>query len=140
MLKFALFALIGTFLMPHATVAQSAGDATTGAQSFQQCKNCHGIVAPDGTVIERLSPTGPNLWGVVERVAGSYPDYARFSGSIRAAGEAGTTWTQANFGAYVADPTAFLRDVTGDPRARSNMNHRLSGSADDIFAYLSQFR
>jgi cytochrome c len=39
----------------------------------------------------------------------------------------------------VNDPSGFLRDVTGDSRARSNMNHRLRGSAEDIYAYLAQF-
>jgi cytochrome c len=125
--------------LPAAAFAQSSGNATAGEESFRQCASCHGIVAPDGTVIQRLAPTGPNLWGVAGRAAGSYDGYARFSGSIKAAGEAGTVWDEANFVAYVADPTGFLRNVTGDARARSNMNHRLRGSAEDIYAYLSQF-
>ena len=139
MRKFGHLALIAMLGMPAAAVAQASGDAAAGEQNFRQCASCHGIVAPDGTVIQRLAPTGPNLWGVAGRAAGAYDGYARFSGSMKAAGEGGVVWDEANFVAYVADPTAFLRDVTGDSRARSNMNHRLRGSAEDIYAYLSQF-
>jgi len=124
--------------MALANLAQ-AGDAAAGEQGFRQCASCHGIASPDGEVIQRVSPTGPNLWGVAGRQAGAYDGYARFSGAIVAAGEAGTVWDEANFVAFVNDPSGFLREVTGDSRARSNMNHRLRGSAEDIYAYLAQF-
>jgi cytochrome c len=123
-----------------APLAAQAGDAAAGEQEFRQCTSCHGIVAPDGTVIHRLAPTGPNLWGVIGRVAGAYDGYARYSASMVAAGaEHGVVWNEENFVAYLADQSGFLREVTGDSRARSNMNHRLRGSAEDIYAYLAQF-
>ena len=130
--------VVAAAFVPMAGLAH-AGDAAAGEQSFRQCTSCHGIASPDGDVIHRISPTGPNLWGVTGRQAGSYEGYARFSAAIVAAGEAGVVWDEANFVAFVEDPSGFLREATGDSRARSNMNHRLRGSAEDLFAYLEQF-
>lgn len=137
MFKARFFAIAAVAMAPFAAQAQ---DAAAGEENFRQCASCHGVVSPDGEVIHRLAPTGPNLWGVVGRQAGAYDGYERFSGGIVAAGaEHGVVWDQDNFVAYVNDPSGFLREVTGDSRARSNMNHRLRGSAEDIFAYLEQF-
>lgn len=125
---------------PFMAQAEPTGDAAAGEQNFRQCASCHGIVSPEGEVIQRLAPTGPNLWGVVGRQAGAYDGYARFSNAIVAAGaEHGLVWDEASFVAYVNDPSGFLREVTGDARARSNMAHRLRGSAEDIYAFLAQF-
>lgn len=132
------FIAVAAALVPLAGLAH-AGDADAGEQNFRQCASCHGIASPDGEVVQRVSPTGPNLWGVAGRQAGAYEGYARFSGAIVAAGEAGVVWDEESFVAFVEDPSGFLREVTEDSRARSNMNHRLRGSAEDIFAYLAQF-
>ena len=139
MSKTTALALALAICAPAVASAQASGDAAAGEQSFRQCASCHGIVAPDGTVIQRMSPTGPNLWGVAGRVAGSYDGYSRYSSAIKAAGEAGIVWDEANFVGFVGNPTEYLRGVTGDNRARSNMNHRLRGSAEDLYAYLAQF-
>ncbi len=134
------YVIAACLLAPVAAQAQATGDASAGEQNFRQCASCHGIVSPEGEVIQRLAPTGPNLWGVAGRVAGAYDGYARFSSSIVAAGaEHGVVWDEEAFVAYVNDPSGFLREVTGDSRARSNMNHRLRGSAEDLYAYLAQF-
>lgn len=125
--------------LPLSAHAQATGDAEAGESNFRQCTTCHGIASPDGEVTHRVAPTGPNLWGVVGRVAGAYDGYSRYSSAMVAAGEAGIAWDEASFVAYVTDPTGYLREVTGDARARSNMNHRLRGSAEDIYAYLAQF-
>ncbi len=130
---------VAVALLPFTAVAEPTGDAAAGEQNFRQCASCHGIASPDGEVIQRVSPTGPNLWGIVGRQAGAYEGYTRFSSAIVDAGEAGLVWNEETFVAYVNDPSGFLRELNDDPRARSNMNHRLRGSAEDIYAYLAQF-
>lgn len=139
MTRLKCFALAAVMIAPFAAQAEPTGDAAAGEQNFRQCASCHGIVSPEGEVIQRLAPTGPNLWGVVGRQAGAYESYTRFSNAITAAGEGGLAWDEESFVAYVNDPSGFLREVTGDSRARSNMNHRLRGSAEDIYAFLAQF-
>ncbi len=139
MTRLKSFAIAAVMAVPFAAQAEPTGDADAGEQNFRQCASCHGVVSPDGEVTHRLAPTGPNLWGVVGRQAGAYEGYTRFSSAITAAGEDGLVWDEESFVAYVNDPSGFLREVTGDSRARSNMNHRLRGSAEDLFAYLAQF-
>lgn len=138
-MKLKAATIVAFCALPLGANAQATGDAAAGESNFRQCTSCHGIASPDGEVIHRVAPTGPNLWGVAGRVAGSYEGYSRFSSAIQAAGEGGLVWDEASFVAYVNDPTGYLREVTGDARARSNMNHRLRGSAEDIYAYLAQF-
>lgn len=132
-------AVLALTVLPGMALSQTSGNAAAGEEGFRQCTACHGIASPDGNVIHRVSPTGPNLWGVAGRVAGSSSDYTRYSAAMTAAGQGGIVWTEANFVAFLNDPSGYLREVTGDSRARSNMNHRLRGSAEDIYAYLAQF-
>ncbi|MCL4166617.1 UNVERIFIED_CONTAM: hypothetical protein GTU68_031205, partial [Idotea baltica] len=55
--------------------AAFAGDAEKGESDFKLCKSCHAVTATDGTVIQKGGKTGPNLYGVIGRVAGSDPDF-----------------------------------------------------------------
>jgi cytochrome c len=90
------------------------------------------------TLAGRNGRTGPNLYGVAGRPAASVEDF-RYSPSITAAGEAGVVWTEEAFVAYVQDPTAFLKEATGDNRARSAMAFRVRGEEDakNVYAYLA---
>ncbi len=125
--------------LPMMTAPALAGDPDEGEANFRQCASCHGIVDPDGNVIQRLAPTGPNLWGVIGRQAGAYEGYERFSDAMVEAGEQGLVWDEDSFVAYLDNQTGFLREFLDDNRARGNMNHRLRGSAEDIYAYLATF-
>lgn len=114
-----------------------AGDAEAGKKLFEQrCRACHVIQAPDGTPIQKGGRTGPNLYGVIGRSAGS-EDGFRYRDSIVAAGESGLTWDEASFTTYVQDPTAFLKDFLGDGGARSGMTFKLRSGAEDVYAYLA---
>ena len=124
--------IVGLLAVP----AFAEGDAAKGEKEFNKCKSCHMVVAEDGTEIVKGGKTGPNLWGIVGRTAGTYPDF-RYGDDIVAAGEKGLVWDEANFVAYVADPRAYLREYLGDSKAKSNMSFKLAKGAEDVWAYLA---
>jgi len=104
---------------------------------FGKCKACHAIVDDGGDVILRGGRNGPNLYGILNRVAGSVEDF-RYGDSIVEAGEAGLEWTEEEFVTYLADPKAYLATYLDNPRARSKMSFRLRDEQDarDLWAYL----
>lgn len=128
-----------------ATLATSAladghlgsGDPAAGESGFNKCKSCHMIVADDGTEIVKGGKTGPNLYGIVGRKAGSVEDFSGYGDSLVAAGEAGLVWDEETFVAYVQDPRGFLKEYTGDSKARSKMSFKLRKGGEDIYAYLA---
>ena len=89
----------------------------------------------DDTIM-RGGRVGPNLYGVVGRKAGTEPGF-RYGKSLKAAGEKGLVWTEAEIATYVKDPTAFLRSYLGDNSARSNMGFKLRSGGEDVAAYLA---
>jgi cytochrome c len=112
-----------------------AQDAAKGESEFRKCKACHAITAPDGTAIQQGGKTGPNLYGVVGRTVAS-TDFA-YGDSLKSVGAAGTKWDEAALAAYVADPTAWLKEATGDAGARSKMTFKLAKGGADVAAYLA---
>lgn len=118
-----------------AAPAFAAGDADKGERSFKKCKACHMIVSDGGDTIVKGGRTGPNLYGLPGRTAGS-ADY-RYGNDIVAAGEAGLVWDEESFTAYVADPRGYLTEVLGS-KAKSKMSYRLrkASEAADVWAYL----
>ena len=118
----------------HAT-----GDAAAGEGVFQKCKACHAVVDADGNDIVKGGRTGPNLYGLYTRQAGTNEDFAKkYGDSLIEAGAKGLMWNEADFVAYVSDPREFLRTYNDDKRARSKMSFKL-GSEDDsknVWAYL----
>jgi cytochrome c len=107
----------------------------------RQCTSCHVVQDAAGEVLAgRSARTGPNLHGVVGRVPGTYPDYA-YSAAMRAYGEAGAVWEAANLVPYLQDPTGFLREALGDPRARGKMAYKVRDEEDarDVAAFLATF-
>ncbi|WP_192931109.1 c-type cytochrome [Gemmobacter serpentinus] len=113
-----------------------AGDAAKGEADFKKCRACHQIVADDGTEIQKGGKTGPNLYGVIGRIAGSAPGYD-YGESLQAVAAKGLIWDEALLAAYVADPTAWLKEQTGAPAARSKMSFKLAKGGDDMAAYLA---
>lgn len=113
------------------------GDAARGERLFQDCLACHSVVDETGAPVARGGRTGPNLFGVIGRHAGSVPDF-HYSTSMVAAGESGLRWNETDFIVYVKDATAFLRDYLDDPDARGKMAYKLRDSqkARDVWAYL----
>ncbi|MFW8593980.1 c-type cytochrome [Cribrihabitans neustonicus] len=119
-----------------ATPVLAEGDPAEGEKGFNKCKACHTITSDSGDVIVKGGKTGPNLWGVAGRTAGTVEGF-KYGDDLVAAGESGLTWTEENFVAYTADPRAFLREYTGDSKAKSKMSFRLNKGAEDIYAFLA---
>lgn len=119
----------------------ATGDAAAGEQAFRQCQSCHVVQDASGEVLAgRAARTGPNLHGVVGRVAGVVEDYD-YSALMKQAGESGMVWDEANFVSYLLDPTAHLRAVTGEGSGRSKMAYKVRSEEDatDLYAFLAQF-
>lgn len=118
-----------------ATGAFAQADAAAGESDFRSCKSCHGISNGD-EVIVRGGRTGPNLFGVIGRQAGTYEGF-RFGSDIVAAGEAGLVWTEESLAEFITDPTGFLRTYLDDSGARSKMSFKIRSSEADMAAYLA---
>jgi cytochrome c len=124
-----------------AAPAFAAGDAAKGEADFKQCQTCHTVADADGNKLAgKGAKTGPNLYGVFGRQAGSYPEF-KYGESIVAAGAAGLIWDEATFTAYVQDPAAFLKERLADKGAKAKMMFKVkdAATAADLYAYLVQF-
>jgi cytochrome c len=139
-MKLTLTALALAFVAAP-VLAQDAptGDAAAGEKVFNKCQTCHVVANEAGEVLAgRNSKTGPNLYGLPGRALGSYPDF-KYGESIVALGAGGAVWTEADFVAYVADPAKFLKEKSGDPKAKSKMSFKLTNEqeAKDVYAFIA---
>lgn len=135
--KFAVAAAAALIAGP-AFAVDASGDAAAGEKAFRQCITCHVVVNDAGeTLAGRNAKVGPNLYKVPGRHAGAVEDF-RYSKSMEEAGEKGLVWDEAHFVSYTQDPTAFLRDYLGDPKARGAMTHKVRKEQEsiDVYAYL----
>ncbi len=127
---------LSTFAIAGAmTTAASAQDVAAGESAFRSCKSCHSISNGD-EVIVRGGRSGPDLYGVIGRQAGSVEGF-RYGNSLIAAGEAGLVWDETTLAEFITDPTGYLRTYLEDPGARSNMSFKARSGAADIAAYLA---
>ena len=126
-LGLALAAAVALF----GSLAWAEGDAAKGEKVFKKCKACHTIEEGGKNKI------GPALFAVGGRTAGSVPKY-KYSKSYVTAGANGLVWSEANIVAYLADPKAFIRQASGDPKGRTKMVFKLKklGPREDVAAYL----
>lgn len=139
----AIFAIVAA---PAFADGHASGDAAAGEEAFGQCVSCHVVVSPEGeTLAGRNARTGPNLYGLMGRAAGSVEGFRYGDGIVAAGtGENGIEplmWDEASFVAYVQDPTGFLREYTENRRARGKMSYRVRNEDDavNLWAYLAQF-
>lgn len=117
--------------------AFAEGDVAKGEKDFKKCKACHGIVDASGEALFKGGKTGPNLYGIIGRTAGTVEGF-KYGDSIVAAGEAGLVWTEELLVEYIKDPKAFLKEQTGDAKAKSKMTFKW-GKSEDIVAFLATF-
>lgn len=111
------------------------GDAAAGEKEFRKCKACHMIQSADGEDIVKGGKTGPNLWNVVGRPAGSQEDF-KYSDALIALKDAGEVWTAEDLAAYITDPNAFVQEKTGDDSAKTKMTFKMKKGQEDIAAFL----
>jgi len=128
----ALIALSGT-------AALAEGDIAAGEKDFGKCKACHAIASPDGDVIVKGGKTGPNLWGVVGRAAGTDEEFKRYSDEIQQLGADGFVWTVEEIAAYTPNASAFLEEKLGLSKVRTAMTPQRLKDPTDVAAYLAQF-
>ena len=138
-LTLATTLVAGLLAVPAFAGGHASGDAAAGEKAFNKCKSCHAIADADGNTIVKGGKTGPNLWGIPGKTAGTVESFTRYKDGIVAAGEAGLVWDEAQFVEYVADPTKFLRAVLDDGKARSGMSFKLKKEQDalNIWAYIA---
>ena len=116
--------------------AAFAGDAAKGADvAKKSCGTCHTFEQGGAKKI------GPNLFGITTRGPGKAEGF-NYSPSYKAAAAKGFAWDAATLDQYITDPTAFLKDKTGDAAARSNMTFKLAKPEDraDVIAYLATLK
>jgi cytochrome c len=133
MLPFAMLALL-------AAPALAQGDAEAGKKTFNQCQTCHVIANEAGEVLGgKGAKTGPNLYGLPGRVAGTQADFKGYGDSLVALGAGGFAWNEADFVVYVQDPGKFLKDKLGDTKAKSKMSFKLKKPEDaaNVWAYIA---
>lgn len=139
MKNLTLAALLALMSAPVFAESHAMGDAAAGEEAFgRQCVTCHVIVNAAGEELAgRGAEIGPNLYGVIGRAPGSYPDF-EYGDDLIAYGATGVVWEAEAYLAYVQDPTGFLREVLEDRRARGKMAFQVRDpqEAADILAYL----
>lgn len=116
-----------------------SGDAAAGEKVFNKCQTCHMVVNEAGEVLAgKAGKTGPNLYGLPGRTAGTYPDF-KYGDSIVALGATGFAWNEADFVTYLADPAKFLQEKLGDKKAKSKMSFKLAKEEDakNVWAYIA---
>ena len=137
-MKISLYATLAMFALAVPAAAQdAAGDPVKGEKEFNKCKACHMIQAPDGTDVVKGGKTGPNLYNVVGRKAGTRADF-KYSEALVKLGEAGEVWTPEDLSHYVTDPNRYVQERTGDKKLRTKMTFKLAKKQADVVAYLRQ--
>jgi cytochrome c len=97
-------------------------DAAKGKSVFNQCLACHAL---DHAVV------GPLLGGVIGRKAGSVEGFS-YSPLMKAAGDAGLTWTTAELVDYLKNPTEYLTTYV------KGKGKEASGSSKMVFMLSSE--
>ena len=129
----ALFASITTAAVP--ALSDDVGDPTAGKRAFSQCQACHVVVDDHGnTLAGRRSRTGPNLFGIIGKRAGTVEGF-RYSRELTEAGEQGLVWNEETFVGYSLDPVEFLREFLDDRRARGRMTFKVRKPDDAVNLY-----
>lgn len=133
-MKTSLSAALALTLL--AAPAFASGDAAKGEADFKKCKACHMIVADDGTEIQKGGKTGPNLYGLIGKTIASEEGF-KYGDGILALNAKGMVWDEDLIEEYITDPGKFLKEQTGDEKAKTKMTFKLGKGQEDMSAYLA---
>lgn len=138
-MKYQTAAILALIAAPAFAQEAPTGDAAAGAKVFNKCQTCHMVVNGAGDVLAgKAGKTGPNLFGLPGRTAGTYPEF-KYGESIVALGATGFAWNEADFVTYVADPAKFLQTKLDDKKAKSKMMFKLPKEEDarNVWAFIA---
>ena len=130
------FSLIAGLALAALAAPAFAGDAAKGEADFKKCKACHSIIADDGTEIVKGGKTGPNLYGIVGRKAGTEEGF-KYSDALIKLGEAGEVWTAEDLEHYITDPNSYVEEKVGDKTLKTKMTFKLAKNQADVIAFLA---
>ncbi len=109
-----------------------AQDVEKGKSQFGQCRACHSLDKGKNGV-------GPSLHGIFGRTAGTAEKYS-YSSDMKAAGEKGLKWDEANVFEYLADPAAFLKKYLSKDSVSNKMPNKFPNEElrKNVIAYLKE--
>lgn len=122
---FARIGAVAAALTALAFGTAKAGDAAHGKTVFQRCAICHNVVKDGGNGL------GPNLFGVMNRKAGTVPGFA-YSAAMKSSG---IVWTGDKLAAYVTHPSQV---VPGNRMAFAGIGN--PAQVADVVAYLATLK
>ena len=116
---------------PEVAAILAKGDVEAGEKVFKKCDACHDVGE------NAKDKPAPNLNGLFGRAAGSVDGF-KYSNGMTGSAETGLVWDEATIFEYIADPRAYLRKVSGNPKAKAKMPLKLKKEQDraDVIAYL----
>ena len=123
----------------HSVDLTATGDAAAGEKAFRQCVSCHVVENGDGEKLAgKNGKTGPNLFGIIGQKFGQIDGFRYSDINQVAAADDALIVNEEVFVGYVQDPTAYLREATGD-KGRSKMTFKVRKEEDalNIYAYLA---
>ena len=127
-------ALLATGFTLAAAGSGAAQDATKGQSVFNQCKACHML---DKALI------GPPLKAVIGRKAGSVSGFS-YSALMKAAGDAGLVWNEAEITDYLKNPTTYLKTYVASKNATATGSSKMvfmlnnDDQRKNVVAYLAE--
>lgn len=120
----------------------ATGDAEAGEKAFRQCVACHVVVNDAGeTLAGKKSKTGPNLYGIIGNNFGKADGFKYSDINLAVSSMEDIVVDEATFVAYVMDPTAYLKEASGE-NGRSKMTFKVRKEKDalNLYAYLSSLQ
>ncbi|MEO1700771.1 MAG: cytochrome c family protein [Pseudomonadota bacterium] len=103
----------------------ASADAAAGESVFRQCASCHNVADGAG------NKAGPNLWGIIGRQPGVYPDF-RYSSAMVSYGEANPQWDFEAMNRFLVKPKEYIEGTSMGYRGLRDEEDRAN-----LIAYLN---